>query len=256
MHIYADPVKVAERQYTLEVLDLTSKLLSKNPEYYTIWNVRRRLLIYGLFSKPSDSSSPLTELQSTSQTATTTISSADGFSSIISSSAASKETQLNPASQTPGKNGTTLDFIKDDLDFIFPLMIQYPKCYWIWKYRIWLLKEANSRLEPQVARELWTRELVLVGKMLTRDSRNFHGWGYRRTVVSELESAKLNGTSMVESEFEYTTKMINQNLSNFSAWHRRSKLIPRLLDERKASDEARRQFLDKGMFSPTILTLA
>ena len=84
--------------------------------------------------------------------------------------------------------------------------------------------------------------------MLTKDSRNFHGWGYRRKVISELESPKLNGKSMVESEFKYTTKMINapNGLSNFSAWHNRSKLIPRLLDERDADDAARRQFLDDG----------
>jgi geranylgeranyl transferase type-2 subunit alpha len=53
---------------------------------------------------------------------------------------------------------------------------------------------------------------------------------------------------MVESEFEYTTKMINANLSNFSAWHNRSKLIPRLLDERNADAAKRRKFLDDGTF--------
>jgi geranylgeranyl transferase type-2 subunit alpha len=52
---------------------------------------------------------------------------------------------------------------------------------------------------------------------------------------------------MVESEFEYTTKMIKSNLSNFSAWHNRSKLIPRLLNERNADDIARQKFLDEGM---------
>lgn len=124
--------------------------------------------------------------------------------------------------------------------------MKWPKCYWLWNYRLWLLQEANKRLAPEIARELWNRELVLVGKMLVKDSRNFHGWGYRRKVVSELESPQLGGRSMVESEFVYTTKMIHgdKGLSNFSAWHRRSKLIPRLLDERNASDEARRQFLD------------
>ncbi len=130
-------------------------------------------------------------------------------------------------------------------------MIKYPKCYWLWNYRLWLLQEANERLEAGIATDLWNRELILVGKMLVKDSRNFHGWGYRRKVVSELESPKLGGRSMVESEFEYTTKMIHgdKGLSNFSAWHRRSKLIPRLLDERNASDETRRQFLDDGSLS-------
>ena len=131
-------------------------------------------------------------------------------------------------------------------------MIEYPKCYWIWKYRLWLLEEGNKRLEPEVARELWNRELILVGKMLARDSRNFHGWGYRRRVILELESSKLNGKSMVESEFEYTTKMIRASLSNFSAWHTRSKLIPRMLDERNASEAERRQFLDDGISSSVL----
>jgi len=185
--------------------------------------------------------------QSTSLTATTTTSSAVSSSSTTNLSVESKETPHNPTSQSPGKSGITLDLIKQDLEFIFPLMIQYPKCYWIWNYRLWLLKEGNARLESQIARELWNRELVLVGKMLTRDSRNFHGWGYRRTVVSELESPALNGSSMVEPEFEYTTKMIKANLSNFSAWHRRSKLISRLLNERNADASTRRTFLDSGM---------
>lgn len=249
--------QIAERQYTIEVLELTSKLLKKNPEYYTIWNVRRRLLIYGLFSKPSDSSSHSTESPNISQTGTIKASSENSSSSTTTSSEASTTTPQNPASpdhRRNGKHGTTLDLIKADLEFLFPIMMKYPKCYWLWNYRLWMLQEGNKRLEPRIARELWNRELILVGKMLVKDSRNFHGWGYRRKVVAELESPKLGGRSMVESEFEYTTKMIHgdKGLSNFSAWHRRSKLIPRLLDERNASDETRLQFLDDGRFSPAL----
>lgn len=85
-----------------------------------------------------------------------------------------------------------------------------------------------------------------MSKMLIKDRRNFHAWGYRRTVVATLESEVLDGKSMVESEFAYTTKMINGDLSNFSAWHNRTNLIPRLLDERSADDEARQKFLEDG----------
>ncbi|PQE17173.1 hypothetical protein CJF32_00009024 [Rutstroemia sp. NJR-2017a WRK4] len=237
--------QIAERQYTLEVLELTSKLLSKNPEYYTIWNVRRRLLIYGLFSKSSESSSQSAHpSSSTSVHGESSTPGAKSSSSTLNTSTTSNTTQPDPKSPNHGKIGTVHELIQADLDFIFPLMVGWPKCYWIWNYRLWLLKQANERLEAQVARRLWERELVLVGKMLTRDSRNFHGWGYRRTVVSQLESPELNGSSMIESEFEYTTRMITRELKNFSAWHNRSKLIPRLLDERKATDAERRQFLD------------
>ncbi|KAI9737213.1 MAG: Rab geranylgeranyltransferase [Claussenomyces sp. TS43310] len=240
--------KIAERQYTAEVLQLTSKLLTKNPEYYTIWNARRRLLIYGLFSKSLDLSLPSTASPSTSPTNDTKTSS-DGSSS--STARPSEDSSATPADQdrlSPGKNGTILDLIQADLNFVVPLLKKWPKCYWIWNYRIWLLQQATQRLDVAVARTLWQGELALVSVMLVRDSRNYHGWGYRRIVVEQLESSALNGSSMVESEFAYTTKMISAHLSNFSAWHARSKLIPRLLDERKADDTSRKTFLDDGMF--------
>jgi geranylgeranyl transferase type-2 subunit alpha len=128
-------------------------------------------------------------------------------------------------------------------------MRKWPKCYWLWDHRMWLLHEATRHLDASVARRLWEEDMSLVSMMLVKDSRNFHGWSYRRIVVAELESPALKGSSMVESEFQYTTKMIKANLSNFSAWHNRSKLIPRLLDERNADDAARRKFLDDGVFS-------
>jgi len=224
--------EIEERQYTLEVLQLTSKLLKENPEYYTIWNVRRRLLIHGLFSKSSDLSSPSKELPNSSQTSVYTTSGEDSSPSAATSSEASKKIPADPSLPSLGKNGTTLELIQEDLRFVVPLLKEWPKCYWIWNHRIWLLHQATLRLETDVARKLWLAELQLVGMMLVKDNRNFHGWGYRKMVVEQLESLALDGISMVESEFAYTTKMFGMSLANFSALHYRSKLIPRLLDER------------------------
>ncbi len=141
--------------------------------------------------------------------------------------------------------------IELDLTFLIPLLRKYPKCYWIWNYRLWLLEQAADRCLNGNSLRIWEQDLALVSKMLTLDSRNFMAWGYRRTVVAGLEkirSTKLESLKpLTETEFEYTTKMIKTNLSNFSAWHRRSKLIPRLLFERKADDAARRQMLDSEL---------
>lgn len=139
--------------------------------------------------------------------------------------------------------------IKTDLQFLIPLLRSFPKCYWIWNYRLWLLDEAKRLLPRAVARKVWQEELALVGKMLSLDSRNFHGWGYRRFVVETLESLASNEKdeeSLAEAEFEYAKKMIGTNLSNFSAWHYRTKLIQRLLSEKSASDEERKRMLDDG----------
>ena len=261
----------SQGDYSADLLHLTTTLLRLNPEYYTVWNARRRCLISGSFSRPSAASSCSRASSSTSRSVTTAPSSTN-FSS--SSSAAIPP---DPASQTAGRSGTTADqatetksddtaddetaaaaaetqdlsTIKSELAFTIPLLLESPKCYWIWSYRLWILQQAIARLRVPLARQVWQEELKLASKMLGKDRRNFHAWGYRRHVVGQLESAALGGSSMVEAEFAYTYDMIKTDLSNFSAWHSRSKLIPRLLDERGADDAARRTFLDKGLSFPS-----
>ena len=207
--ISSDVFQIQERQYTVETLDLTSKLLRWNPEYYTIWNYRRLIMRH-----------------------------------ILSAGLGQYGQDCNV------NHNNSVDTIRDELSFLLPLMRKYPKCYWIWNYRLWLLEQSGLCLPVSVGRQLWQQELALASKMLSLDSRNFHGWGYRRTVVKTLESPELqtdsSGNTLTEQEFDYTTKMINTNLSNFSAWHTRSKLIPKLLTERQADKVARRKFLDEG----------
>ena len=204
-------------------MELTSKLLKTNPEYYTIWN-HRRLIIQHLSSELSGHSR-----QENSETC----------------------------------HEATANLISEELSFLLPLLRKFPKCYWIWNYRLWILLQSTQHLQTPISRRFWQQELALASKMLSLDNRNFHGWGYRRTIVQALESPELqidaSTNSLVEQEFEYTTKMIRSSLSNFSAWHTRSKLIPRLLTERKADKAARRKFLDEGILplplSHTVLSL-
>jgi geranylgeranyl transferase type-2 subunit alpha len=171
-------------KYDLDALELTTQLLSLNPEWYSVWNYRREIFIRGLFvDKPE----------------------------------------------------TKQDLLTRDLRFLEGCLRESPKVYWIWNHRKWCLE--NS---PDPA---WTRELGLVSKMLELDPRNFHGWHYRRYIVSHIEMA--TNTSMVEAEFNYTTTKINANFSNFSAWHNRAKLIP--LHLKDDSPEKRRQFLKKEL---------
>ncbi|KAK3387284.1 hypothetical protein B0H63DRAFT_469719 [Podospora didyma] len=273
---------VAQDVSSPEVFKLTSRLLRLNPEYYTIWNVRRRSLISSLLSESSPGSSLSKASATSSATATTPSSSA-----VLSSSSS---TATLPSRDPPktGPNGTTADgavgedgapesrqpqqintvnesdglktvpedknsqknlenLFKSELLFTIPLLLESPKCYWIWSYRLWILRQAIEHLLPSGARLIWEDELKLASKMLIKDKRNFHAWGYRRQVVSQLESIELEGSSMAEAEFAYTTKMVEADLSNFSAWHSRSKLIPRVLSERKADDVTRKDFLEKEL---------
>ncbi|KAH8647250.1 hypothetical protein BX600DRAFT_420350 [Xylariales sp. PMI_506] len=257
-----------------DLFSLTTKLLRLNPEYYTVWNVRRRCLISGSLSRPSAGSWPSKASPNTSASATTKPPSDD--SSPSSSDAIPPALKPQPLTKD-GENGTSPDaataseeqeqretdgtaataaaaaervkqdaaILQSELTFTIPLLIEFPKCYWIWNYRDFILAQAVARLPTAAAREVWTAELALTSKMLSKDRRNFHAWSYRRRVVAELERPRLGGSSLAQPEFDYTTRMIKQDLSNFSAWHNRSKLALRVLDERAADDDdARARFLD------------
>ena len=192
---------------------LTTELLTLNPEYYTIWNLRRRCLISSFLTDPAAAEQEQPNI--------------DG--------------QAEPRYQQPDR--TCAAVLQSELAFTIPLLMGFPKCYWIWNFRQWILSQAILRLTVSAARSIWETELGLTSKMLSKDQRNFHAWGYRRIVVAKLESVELQGKSMAEDEFAYTTRMIRRNLSNFSAWHYRSKTIPRLLQERGVGPDMRAAFL-------------
>lgn len=122
------------------------------------------------------------------------------------------------------------------------MMREYPKCYWIWNHRRWCLEELGKDHKAD-----WKYELGLVLKVLELDSRNFHGWHYRRYIVGSIEKeyseliCEADGQTfelkLYLAEFVYATKKIEKNISNFSAWHNRSKLIPRIFQKLQSYTE-------------------
>jgi len=111
---------------------------------------------------------------------------------------------------------TKSDRDKDELKWLESLLVLHPKSYWVWFHRKWL----TARI-PDMD---WEKELALCTRALDMDQRNFHCWNYRRFVATQANATFRN-------ELDYTTSKIEQNFSNYSAWHQRSYLLQKLYED-------------------------
>ncbi|CAG0900240.1 unnamed protein product [Darwinula stevensoni] len=145
-----------------EVLDASKQVLLCNPDFGTMWNVRKEALLQMEVSQDQDAFQKqcLVELK------------------------------------------LAADCLKCN-----------PKSYGAWHHRIWIMERMPC---PD-----WAFELDLTQKALGLDSRNFHCWDYRRYIVKKFGQD-------LHKELNYTSELILENFSNYSAWHYRSHLLPEL----------------------------
>ncbi|WFD36413.1 protein geranylgeranyltransferase type II [Malassezia cuniculi] len=199
----------ARNDLTDDALDATTMLLACNPEFYSAWNYRREILL-----------AILTE---------------DNAKRLISA----------------------------DLELTQRFLRKHPKVYWLWNHRRWCLVTLAQRV-PSAALAQWKQELGLVEAMLEIDARNFMGWNYRRWVVEQIAAFRLSELNvqsdtpfpevlstdipqeakeallaLAENELAYSMRKIEENFSNFSAWHQRTKLFGPVWDAKSYSEEQR-----------------
>lgn len=142
-----------------EILKLTTELLLINPDFYTVWNIRREtLLAHVEIKSPEDAD----------------------------------------------------EVWRRELSFTKDCLAKNEKSYSVWQHRIWVLL--------RLPKSAYDTEIKLCNAFLERDERNFHCWDYRSYIC---DTAQIN----IEKEFQFTTDKINSECLNFSAWHRRHKLL-------------------------------
>ncbi|EPQ29381.1 uncharacterized protein PFL1_03136 [Pseudozyma flocculosa PF-1] len=177
------------------------------------------------------------------------------------------------------KQQRTRLLVERDLELTEHALRAHPKVYWIWNHRMWCLE--NLPEDPDLlARGFnkWKIEMKLVDKMLELDPRNFHGWTYRRYLTAQLAATFLPSAAvtaspppvadvesfpaslsrsdlpaearqaqleLAQSELQYTLRKIEANISNFSAWHQRTKLLPPIWDAKGWDEDQRRKARDQ-----------
>ncbi|KAF4518171.1 hypothetical protein B566_EDAN007862 [Ephemera danica] len=141
--------KRQDGEFDDELLSLTAQLLVGNPDIYTLWNIRREVLL------------------------------------LYKTKIAEEELGVK---------------LEKEVSLTEQCLRSNPKSYGAWFHRGWALDQHHA---PD-----WHGELVL-----------FHCWDYRRLVVSRSNASP-------QDEFLFSTVKIEDNFSNYSAWHYRSKLLP------------------------------
>lgn len=154
--------EINSRESLDEFFKLTSELLLINPDFYTVWNIRRETLLKHLDCQQTDQ-----EIKS---------------------------------------------MWSNELDFALDCLRRNEKSYCVWQHRIWILS--------QMPDSEYDKEIMLCNSILSKDERNFHCWDYRSHICDIAKSD-------LEKELLFTTEKIKSNFSNFSAWHRRHKLLLR-----------------------------
>ncbi|CAM9190488.1 unnamed protein product [Scytosiphon promiscuus] len=97
-----------------------------------------------------------------------------------------------------------------------------PKSYPAWHHHKWALERGLTLLGGRWVRR---QEISLLFPSHCKVyGRNFHCWAHRMWVAEQM------GLSAQE-EFDFTTDKIKQNFSNYSAFHFRSKVLPRMVAE-------------------------
>jgi len=97
-----------------------------------------------------------------------------------------------------------------------------------WNYRRWILEELAAALSPE-----WDNHETRFPSSLS--------------LSSLPESVRKTQLELAENELRFTLRKIENNFSNFSAWHQRSKLLPCVWDANKLSQEQRMLERNKGM---------
>jgi len=122
-----------------------------------------------------------------------------------------REVLLHFKDEDQRSEGEIQQLMQSELRLIEQCLCANPKSYGGWHHRRWVLDNMPI--------PVWEQELALCNKYLELDERNFHGWDYRRFVVERSQICAAD-------EFEYSSKKIMTNFSNYSSWHYRSRLLP------------------------------
>ena len=227
-----------DRVHTAESMAVAGRLLEINPDVAIAWNFRRECIRSPGGSGRDDANTDAASSAAAREGRAGVASAGDDAAGVIGSPPDDAEA----TTADPTRSTSYVPPLEDELALTEKTLRKNPKGYGSWHHRRWTVE----RLAATDAKEATLRrEMALISQMLDVDDRNFHCWNYRRFVVSLMDG----GRAIDEAELEYTTRKIELNFSNYSAWHSRTKVLPKVSDLSKEALDREYELVQQAFFT-------
>lgn len=200
-----------EENYTAEALDLTTKCMTLSPDFYTVFNFRRKILqtlLAGVEDKGQLLSKEL-----------------DTLTKVIRENSKSYTLWFH-------RQWVILlcrefePLMKKELALCDKMLAADQRNFHVWNYRSWLVKVAKTQTSEE--------ELAFTTTLIYRDFSNYSAWHYRSKVVQELYGKSLPD-DFVSSELTTLKHAMYTSPGDQSIWTYHQWLVSQLIPIQVAS---------------------
>ncbi|EGN96094.1 hypothetical protein SERLA73DRAFT_185632 [Serpula lacrymans var. lacrymans S7.3] len=200
------------RDFSTEALDLTQTLLQLNPEFYTIWNYRRNILLHGLF--PNSSPEGINDLLSSELSMTTAALKANP--KVYGIWNYRRWCLENVPDGPETEDGLSHSWKKAKWDrelYVVERMLDADgRNFHAWNYRRYVLAMMPTR-RPEAS------ELAYTTRKIEANFSNFSAWHQRSKILSSLwNDVGTSAISSREDEFEFVRNALYTDPDDQSAW--------------------------------------
>ncbi|KAH9854091.1 rab-protein geranylgeranyltransferase [Lenzites betulinus] len=202
--------KKGESVWTPESFALTTKLLHVNPEFYTVWNYRRNILLNGLF--PERPPAEINDLLSDDLSLTTAFLKQHPKVYWIWNHRQWCLQQVPDGPTEAEPHGWRQAYWNKELFVVERMLDADPRNFHAWNYRRYILKEMPVKRTAQ-------SELTYTKRKIEANFSNFSAWHQRSKVLSSLWAAgKLDKIKSSEEEFDLVKNAMYTDPNDQSVW--------------------------------------
>ncbi|KAI0781077.1 rab-protein geranylgeranyltransferase [Trametes elegans] len=198
------------KDWSQEAFDLTTKLLHINPEFYTIWNYRRNILLNGLF--PQRTPAQINDLLSDDLSLTTTFLKQHPKVYWIWNHRQWCLQQVPDGPTETDPDGWRHAYWNKELFVVEKMLDADPRNFHAWPYRRYVLAHMPAKRSEQ-------SELAYTKRKIEANFSNFSAWHQRSKVLTSMwEAGKLDKAKSLEEEFELVQNAMYTDPNDQSVW--------------------------------------